>query len=200
MILSINKLYNRNACEIIDEFKNASLQTVSPDIERANSERLDTLLNSTNFEMRKVKKALDVLDKTNKEYEDVPEHSEARLRIRKNVRATLLRQYIAATNKYKAAQEDYKTAINSKVTRQLKMVKPDLSEDQVDDIIQNGDPNQFIQQTLSGPINNEIMDMYNQVKDKYRDVKKLVRSVKELQKLFEDMAVLVLIFLFLLDC
>lgn len=149
------------------------------------------MLNATNFQLKTIKKSLDILEKKTKEYEDNPNHSNARLRIRKNVRQTLIRQYINAANKYKATQEDYKTAINNKVSREIKMIKPELQENEIDEIIQNGDPNQYIQQALSGPINNQIQDMYNQVQDKYKDVQRLVRSVKQIQRLFEDMAVLV---------
>lgn len=116
---------------------------------------------------------------------------ESQLRIRKNQYATLSRQFVEAMDEYKKVQEEYESQLKDKVSRQVRIINPDARDEDIDKIIQQGDPSQFIKQAIVGPVNAEIEEEYRKAQDKYKDIVKLVRSVRELQQLFQDMAVLI---------
>lgn len=116
---------------------------------------------------------------------------ESQIRIRKNEYNTLSRKYLDAMNEYKRVQEDYEDELKNKVSRQIRIIKPDANDEEINQIMETGDPSKYIKQSIMGPVNAEIEETYREVQDKYKDVVKLVRSVKELQQLFQDMAMLV---------
>lgn len=120
---------------------------------------------------------------------------------------------------YQAAQQKYKTDIQNKMKRQVKVVKPDATDEEVEEIMKSeGGRDALYKQTiLAGGVNDEITWVWNicemiclgrcdyithfhqnlyrtvtaKVAGKYQDVKCLEQSVAELHQMFLDFALLV---------
>ena len=105
---------------------------------------------------------------------------------------TLLRKFIDEMKRYQNAQQQYKTDVKKKVTRQVQMIKPDATDQEVDHIMRSegGREALYQQQILSGGINDQIKMQYRAVAGKYQDVLALEASVAELHQMFLDFALL----------
>lgn len=79
-------------------------------------------------------------------------------RVRENLLNTLTRKFIDEMKAYQAAQQKYKTDIQNKMKRQVKVVKPDATDEEVDEIMRSeGGRDALYKQTiLAGGVNDEI--------------------------------------------
>ena len=79
-------------------------------------------------------------------------------RVRENLLNTLTRKFIDEMKAYQAAQQKYKTDIQNKMKRQVKVVKPDATDAEVDEIMRSeGGRDALYKQTiLAGGVNDEI--------------------------------------------
>ena len=60
------------------------------------------------------------------------------MRIRKNLVSTLTRKFVDVMKEYQNAQQKYKTDIRKKVKRQVHIVKPDATTDEIDAVLKSG--------------------------------------------------------------
>jgi len=93
---------------------------------------------------------------------------------------------------YQNAQQKYKTDIKKKVARQVQIVKPDATEEEIENIMRSegGRDALYRQQILAGGVNDQVKTTYAKVAGKYQDVLALEQSVAELHQMFLDMALL----------
>ena len=93
---------------------------------------------------------------------------------------------------YQAAQQKYKTDIKKKVTRQVQIVKPDATEEEIDEIMrcEGGRDSLYRERILAGGVNDQVKTSYAKVAGKYQDVLALEQSVAELHQMFLDFALL----------
>jgi len=113
------------------------------------------------------------------------------LRIRVNLCSTLTRKFIDEMKNYQKAQQSYKNDIKSKVQRQVKIVKPDATPEEVDQVMKSeGGRDQLYKEKILRGVNGAIKNTYANVADKYQDVLTLEASVSELHQMFLDFALL----------
>jgi len=93
---------------------------------------------------------------------------------------------------YQKAQQKYKTDIQNKVKRQVRTVKPDATDEEVDEVLRSegGRDALYRKQILAGGVNDQIKTTYAKVAGKYQDVLALESSVAELHQMFLDFALL----------
>lgn len=93
---------------------------------------------------------------------------------------------------YQSAQQKYKTDVKQKVTRQVQIVKPDATEDEIDAVMRSegGRDALYKEQVLAGGVNDQVQTAYNKVAGKYEDVLAIEQSVAELHQMFLDFALL----------
>jgi t-SNARE complex subunit (syntaxin) len=114
------------------------------------------------------------------------------LRIRENLLSTLTRKFVEVMKEYQASQAKYKTEIMKKTKRQIQIVKPDATEEEMDVVIRSGGADKMIQeQILTGEANESLKFMYQNINDRYNEILAIEASVQELHQLFLDMALLV---------
>ena len=114
------------------------------------------------------------------------------LRIRNNMHATLARKFMECMKEYQAAQQTFKDESKKKLTRQIKVVKTDATDEEVDEVISEGKGNTLFKDAiLAGPAHSSILDANRDVSAFYEDVLKLEKSMGELHQMFRDMALLV---------
>jgi syntaxin 1B/2/3 len=121
-----------------------------------------------------------------------PGASEAR--IRTNMHATLTRKFVDLMAEYQEVQTRYKSKYRERVERQYRIVKPTVTQDEIDAAL-DGDPSNqpeiFTQTILQGPGHAQARNALADIQDKHRDILKLEASIAELHQLFLDMSVLV---------
>ena len=133
------------------------------------------------------------------------------MRIRENLGNTLIRKFVKVMKGYQAIQTKYKTDIKKKVKRRLTILKPDITKDEIDSVMNSGsNTNELLRsvilkvcliellvifkltmENLQGEVNEEIRTAISQINDKYQDILRIESSIIELQQLFVDFALLV---------
>ena len=92
------------------------------------------------------------------------------------------------------AQTKYKNKYRERVERQYRIVKPDVTREEIDAAFEGGpnaQPQIFTQQILQGPGHASARNALADIQEKHRDIMKLEASIAELHQLFLDMSVLV---------
>jgi t-SNARE complex subunit (syntaxin) len=79
-------------------------------------------------------------------------------RVRDNLCNTLTREFIDEVRNYQNAQQQYKTDIQKKIKRQVLIVKPDATDEEVDAIIKSegGRDALYEEQILAGGVSDQI--------------------------------------------
>ncbi|CAM9827459.1 unnamed protein product [Heterosigma akashiwo] len=181
---------------LIDAIKSATQQIkvlgqkeeveVNKQREKAISDELNAIVTQTNRAAREGKELLSALK------EDSTKGNASEKRIKSNLFTTLTRKFIAVTQDYQNAQSSYKTGIQKKVKRTVKVVMDDASEEEINAVIESGSSaGEVLQQAVLHKPAAVIENAYNAINDKYQDVVRLEASIRELHQMFLDFALLV---------
>mmetsp|Transcript_28556 Transcript_28556/g.60262 ORF Transcript_28556/g.60262 Transcript_28556/m.60262 type:complete len:334 (-) Transcript_28556:168-1169(-) len=181
-----------NATEQIIALKDKAVLATSETEETRISDTIRTLVEGTNGQAKKCKNLLGLLKEENASLKKEEKAKPTDLRVRDNLVNTLLRKFIDEMKRYQNAQQQYKTDVKKKVTRQVQMIKPDATDQEVDQIMRSegGREALYQQQILSGGVNDQIKTQYRAVAGKYQDILTLEASVAELHQMFLDFALL----------
>ena len=181
-----------DATEQITSLKDRAVLATSETEEAKISDTIRTLVEGTNGRAKKCKNLLGLLKEENSNLKKEGKAKPTDLRVRDNLVNTLLRKFIDEMKRYQNAQQQYKTDVKKKVTRQVQMIKPDATDQEVDEIMRSegGREALYQQQILSGGVNDQIKTQYRAVAGKYQDVLTLEASVAELHQMFLDFALL----------
>lgn len=78
--------------------------------------------------------------------------------VRENLCNTLTRKFIDEMKTYQNAQQKYKTDIKKKVARQVQIVKPDATDEDIDAVMRSegGRDALYREQILAGGVNDQI--------------------------------------------
>lgn len=118
------------------------------------------------------------------------------IRMRENVCYKLSKRFIDEICIYKKAQEKYHADLKKKITRQIRIVSTDVTEEEVDAIMKSnkggksGVDTLYRQLILDGGIHDQVQTMCSSVAGKYQDVLALEQSMEVLHQLFLDLALL----------
>eukprot|EP00588_Corethron_pennatum_P015853 CAMPEP_0194279904 /NCGR_PEP_ID=MMETSP0169-20130528/14340_1 /TAXON_ID=218684 /ORGANISM="Corethron pennatum, Strain L29A3" /LENGTH=190 /DNA_ID=CAMNT_0039024391 /DNA_START=142 /DNA_END=710 /DNA_ORIENTATION=+ len=105
--------------------------------EKELSTALEPCIRSTNADAKRAKDILGLLREDNGRIAREG-GNEADLRVRDNLVNTLTRKFIAEMKVYQQAQKKYRSDIKAKVRRQVQIVKPDATEEQIDAVFRDG--------------------------------------------------------------
>lgn len=96
-------------------------------------------------------------------------------------------------NEYQNVQLKYKADIKSKTKRQIQIVKPDATAEEIDAVYKSGiSAGDVVKSSiLKGESSEAIRNAYSKAASKYQDVLALEASVEELHQMFLDFAILV---------
>ena len=96
------------------------------------------MINDTN---KKAAIAKQILQKLREETEQLRSTNAAKiseLRIRENLVNTLTRKFVDVMKEYQNSQTKYKTYLKKKVKRQVQIVKPDATSEEIDTVLKSG--------------------------------------------------------------
>jgi len=161
---------------------------VSNATEAALSRELSPLVDKTNKRVRQTKDLLTRMSDETAAAKQSIKASEAR--IRENLANTLMRKFGDVCKEYQREQQRYKSEIQKTVKRQLEIVKPDVTPDEIDTVLRSGGTSEVFRSAILKGAADPIKSAYADVADKYQDVLKLEQSVAELHQMFLDFALL----------
>lgn len=176
----------------IGDINEDALQATTTEKENELSNKLRPLIDETNNRAKKTKNMLGLLKEETKKLETEGKLNSSDLRVRDNLCNTLTRKFIDEMKAYQNAQQKYKTDIKKKVARQVQIVKPDATDEDIDAVMRSegGRDALYREQILAGGVNDQIKTTYAKVAGKYQDVLTLESSVAELHQMFLDFALL----------
>lgn len=183
----------RAATKRIGEINQQAVLATTADKESECSRELQPLITSTN---KKAQTAKGLLQKVRTDTEKLKEDGKVKaseMRIRENLQNTLTRKFVDVMKEYQNAQQKYKSDIKKKVKRQVQIVKPDATDQEIDTIMRSGGGAGEVYRTaiLKGEAADPIKSAYANAVDKYQDVLTLEASVGELHQMFMDFALLI---------
>lgn len=180
----------RDATKQIGVINEESILAHTQDDERALSARLQPLISSTNKRAKRVKASLDGIKKQIAA-EKQSKASASDLRVKENLNNTLTRKFVDEMKAYQNAQQKYKGDIKKKVKRQVQIVKPNATDDEIDAVMKSegGQEALYKDKILTG-VADPVKTAYAKVAGKYQDVLALESSITELYQMFQDFALL----------
>ena len=161
---------------------------VSNATEEQLSRELTPLVDKTNRRVKATKELLQRMSDETASAKGTVKQSE--FRIRENLANTLMRKFGDVCKDYQREQQRYKSEIQKTVKRQLEIVKPDVTPDEIDTVLRNGGTSEVFRSAILKGAADPIKSAYADVADKYQDVLKLEQSVAELHQMFLDFALL----------
>lgn len=177
------RVYSQN----ISEKHGQKLASVSQrqGVERDNElDELNTKLTSQATKVRNVIKKIDA------ELKSVTV-KDASYRLKMQQHAAISRQFFDVMTEYNKVQQKFKKKYRERVVRQYKIVKPDVTDKEIDEALSSEAGDSIFAQQILSPGHQEAKKALEEIKDRHEEIIKLEKSIKELHQLFLDMAVLI---------
>lgn len=155
------------------------------------SKMLNTLITVINKRSDEVRNMLKKMKMSNDEYAHSSISEPSVIRVRTNMHSTLCKSFTELMRLYNDAQTEYQSNAKERLARQCKVVKPDLTDDEIESIIESGDSQVFKEGILEKDLREKATQALAYVENKHNDIVVLTDSVKELHAMFVDLAALV---------
>jgi len=115
----------------------------------------------------------------------------AQYRIKVNMHQTLTRKFLQLMQEYQEVQTKYKSKYREKIERQYRIVKPNATDDEINEAVDSGNVQPFQESILDKKKHQAARDALAYIEAKHRDILRIEQSIQELHQLFLDMAILV---------
>lgn len=101
-------------------------------------------------------------------------------------------RFVAAIQEYQQSEQQYRQKSRQRMERQVRIVKPDATQEEIAAVVNNDTGAQvFSQALMSSNRYGESRVAYREVQQRHDDVKKIEKTLTELAQLFSDMSVMV---------
>jgi len=147
---------------------------------------LDQVMSQTTGTAANIKKSLDEIKKLDEEYKRKHKDS-AKTQVRLNLYSTNIRRFQTVMNQYNAASLDFKQALKDTTRRHIRIVNTDLTDEEVEKIVDSGETNVFKKALEVENLQNVVRE----IEERHADILKLERQVIEVYELFKDLNTLV---------
>ncbi|KAG6818182.1 hypothetical protein H0H87_000087 [Tephrocybe sp. NHM501043] len=107
-------------------------------------------------------------------------------KIRKNQTGLVREKFLDAIRNYQRVEQDYRKKSEERVERQLKIVKPDASPEEVKAVVGGGGQQIFAQALSSTSRYGESRMAFREVQERQTELRKMEQTIAELAQLFSD--------------
>lgn len=166
---------------MINELKTQSNKEANPENFKNIMKKLDSVMNESKGTAAQIKTSLKNIEEVNTTYPPG-----TILQQRSNMLQTYTRTFADAMKEYSEASSSFQSSLKSRIARQAQIIKPDITEDEVEKISQ--DPQAFLQGAM---LNRAVIDVVSDIEDKHARIMEIERSVHYINELFHDLATLV---------
>lgn len=172
--------------ELLEE----ALQATTQDRQKAVSGKLEDLVGDTNQQIGSVKARLEALKSSSDEEEKLHPNN-AECAIRKNMYTAMVKKHQDLLVEFQKAQLSFKQGLEQREAREMQMVLPDASEEEVREMIDEGDNASLLVARKMAGTHAVLIDEVNRIREKHQDILRLERSMGDLAQMFQEMAQLV---------
>lgn len=149
---------------------------------------LDDLMTQTKGEATKVTNLLNRMEEDCTAYEKANDGSTNAL-IRRNLLATHTRHFQTAMKEYQDASESFRESLKQRIARQARIVKEDITEEEVNRIIESDDPAKFLKEAMG--LSDVLVEAVAELEERHERMRKIEHGVREILELFQELATLV---------
>jgi len=165
----------------ISALRSRSLHAID-DSSQADTNRLTSLTEETRAAMQEIKARIKTL-------EAAPATTDAQLR--SNRISVLRSHFLEALQEYQREEQEGRAKSRQRVERQLKIVKPDATTEEVAEAVNGGGEQIFSQALMNSTRYAEGRQALREVQQRQQDIAKVEQTLAELAQLFQEMATLV---------
>ncbi|KAI8377801.1 t-SNARE [Radiomyces spectabilis] len=177
----------RQDVDSIAELHNASLVALSESDTDTNTKRLETYMAKVKQENNDIKKRIKNLERSNLDLS-----SGSDLQIRHTQVVKLKKNFIDLIQHYQGIERDFSSRCRQRMERQIRIVNPEISQDELDQIIDSDQQQQvFAQNLMQSNRKGQAKAVLSEVQHRHDDIKKIEKTILELHQLFVDMQTLV---------
>ncbi|RUS13200.1 t-SNARE, partial [Endogone sp. FLAS-F59071] len=185
----------------IEELHSASLVNINEEQSARNSKQLDKLISQTNKMNMNVKNRVKGLcfGMDGPEQNGTMELHNARmpsnspeLSMRQTQHSALKKRFLETITHFQEVERTFQQKYRQRVERQIKIVKPDATPEEIDDVLDSDEPPQiFAQSLMQAQRSGQARAVLSEVQARHDDIKKIEKTILELHQLFMDMNMLV---------
>lgn len=172
----------------VDKLRAKNKQTANERARKNVMTQMDEIMASTNQYGHAIKKALDEIKLENARYERKNGEDSATAQAHHNLYQQHLKKFQSAMNDYNVAAAAFKNDLQNRTKREIKIVDSELTEQEVDEIVENGRAQDVIRQAL---VSDNLQDVVRAIEERHQDILRLESQVLEIYELFRDLATLV---------
>jgi syntaxin 1B/2/3 len=122
------------------------------------------------------KRVKELLDQMQRDFEESKQTypKEPETRVKKTVHQTLTSKFRDVLRQSQQIQTEFKNVMQDNIKRQLKIVKRDATEEELDRLARDPEAAQAVmRERLIGPAHKKIQNAVDDIQNKYRDILKL---------------------------
>ncbi|CEG63686.1 hypothetical protein RMATCC62417_00793 [Rhizopus microsporus] len=180
------KAINRNI-DIISELHDTSLVSINEKQWKQTSKQLSQFVDETSAMNTSIKNRIKALEASNSTH---PKNSD--LNIRRAQVSRVKKEFLNCIQRYRDVEANFNQKYRQRVERQIRIVKQDVTEDELDAIIDSDQQNQiFAQSLLQNSRSGQAKAVLSEVQTRHDDIKRIQKTIIELAQLFEDMQMMV---------
>ncbi|KAH8549921.1 t-SNARE [Umbelopsis sp. PMI_123] len=172
----------------IEELHSLSLVNINESQAEENSHQLDRMVKRTTKMNNEAKDRIKAIELSNARMSP----TSGELPMRKTQHAALKKRFLETIQRYQDIERTFEKKYRQRVERQIRIVKPDASPDEIDQVLDSDEPPQiFAQSLMQQQRSGQARAVLSEVQNRHVDIKKIERTILELHELFIQMNMLV---------
>ncbi|KAI8069899.1 t-SNARE [Gongronella butleri] len=180
------RIINSNIDEI-EQVHNAALVSFNEEQWAQFSSNLDRLKDNTQKRNQELKARIKALDVSN-----APFPNDSNGASRRNQTNNIKNQFKDAILRYQTIEQGYQKKYRERIERQIRIVKPEATQQEINAIIDTDDSQQiFAQSLVQQSRRGQARAVLSEVESRNNDIKKINKTIMELAQLFEDLQMLI---------
>lgn len=177
-----------NNITLIEELHGSALSNINDEQTEENTYRLEKAVKQTTKLNNQCKTKIKAIELS---IARMPANS-GDLPMRKTQHAALKKKFIETIQRYQDIERTYQQKYRQRVERQIKIVQPNATQDEIERVLDSDEPNQiFAQSLMQSNRSGQARAVLSEVQSRHDDIKKIEKTILELHQLFVDMQMMV---------
>ncbi|CAO3635872.1 unnamed protein product [Mucor hiemalis] len=177
-----------NNITLIEELHGSALSNINEEQTEENTFRLEKVVKQTTKLNNQCKTKIKAIESSNAR---MPASS-GDLPMRKTQHAALKKKFIETIQRYQDIERTYQQKYRQRVERQIKIVQPNATPDEIERVLDSDEPPQiFAQSLMQSNRSGQARAVLSEVQSRHDDIKKIEKTILELHQLFVDMQMMV---------
>ncbi|GAA5803962.1 t-SNARE [Helicostylum pulchrum] len=177
-----------NNITLIEELHGSALSNINDEQSEENAYRLEKVIKSTTKLNNQCKNKIKAIELSNAR---MP-LSAGDLPMRKTQHSALKKKFIETIQRYQDIERTYQQKYRQRVERQIKIVQPNATQDEIERVLDSDEPPQiFAQSLMQSNRSGQARQVLTEVQSRHDDIKKIEKTILELHQLFVDMQMMI---------